>query len=299
MKITFTHEAWKKINTYIKLTDEEISGLGISSMNEAGDEITIRDVRIWKQECTATTTEIIDNKHLIDMVEEYQKEGVPMEDMNVWWHSHADMGVFWSATDQETIDNWFNEKYLVAVVGNKKKEFKGQISLKKPMKLNVDDVAIEYEAEPEPEPTKYEKAILKDIEEKIIEAPVVSYYIKDKGKGKDIPKGSLAPFDNGHDIYQKQTHGMHDEDRVNELRACAVYCACEECEKYIDGKRKKFPFKSHMYDHLDQTWKSLELFNDETMDRQYNMGFNSDWKEEMKWQEKMRKDDKDKLPIVI
>lgn len=273
MKITFTHEAWKKINAYIKLTDEEISGLGISSINKAGDEIIIRDVRIWEQECTAMTTEIIDNKHLIDAVEEYKKEGVPMEDMNVWWHSHVNMDVFWSNTDQETIDNWFNEKYLVAVVGNKKKEFKGQISLKKPFKFNINNVDIEYE--PEPEDSKYEMKILKDIDKKIIE------------KETEIVKWNIK--DNNHDLYQRQTNHMNRLQKKEFLKSCAIYCNCKECKKYIKGKRKKFPFKSHIYDAYDQIWKSIELFNNETMDkRQTNLNFSDDWEQESRWQKHWR-----------
>lgn len=41
---------------------------------------------------------------------------------NFWWHSHVNMGVFWSGTDMDTIRQIGSQGFVVATVFNKKNE---------------------------------------------------------------------------------------------------------------------------------------------------------------------------------
>ena len=162
--IYFTANAWEKINGYIKLADEEISGLGRATI-VAGDVI-VSDVYLWKQENTAASTEIVDHATVFELAEKLEKDGVPMEEMCVWWHSHATMDAFFSGTDKNTIEEWVNDRLLVAVVGNKAGKFAGTIAVKGGiLPYTLENIPVMYY---EPENTTLIEQLKKDIAENVV-----------------------------------------------------------------------------------------------------------------------------------
>jgi hypothetical protein len=48
-------------------------------------------------------------------------------DLKWWWHSHVNMPVFWSGTDEATIKDLGKHGHIVATVFNKKREYKSAI----------------------------------------------------------------------------------------------------------------------------------------------------------------------------
>lgn len=135
MEVRFTDYAWKKINAYIQNCEQEISGLGRATVETDENETIIRvsDVFIWRQEVTGGTTEVHDNNDMFNLGSELVSAGVPMEELCVWWHSHAKMNAFFSGTDQTTIKEWVNNRFLVAVVGNHAGQFKATVAIKQPL----------------------------------------------------------------------------------------------------------------------------------------------------------------------
>ena len=95
-KMSITMEAWIKLMSYIHLVgNNEITGLGRIKDN------TIIDFKIPKQEVTGTTADATD-EDMIALLRE-----IPIEEIDEWeldWHSHVDMQVFMSGTDEDNYE---------------------------------------------------------------------------------------------------------------------------------------------------------------------------------------------------
>lgn len=128
MKLIITPVAHLKLQNYTQLTKYEISGMAKSTIDE-DKNIIVTDVIIFKQECSAANTEIDDEAQAKFLNELMQKEE-RTEDWNIWWHSHCDMGVFWSTTDDATIKNHINgQSYLISLVVNKADDCKARLDI--------------------------------------------------------------------------------------------------------------------------------------------------------------------------
>ena len=122
---------WYKLQAWAQLSyDEdknEISGLMTAIPQEDG-RFLMGDVDILKQENTSVETDID-----ADSVMEYKmKYGMKYNNPNmkfVWWHSHHNMGVGWSGTDINEINQWKNNSFSLALVINLREEYTFRVSL--------------------------------------------------------------------------------------------------------------------------------------------------------------------------
>jgi hypothetical protein len=128
MKITIGLEASKKLKNFVDLTPGEISGLGKSHKTEDGN-IFVDDIILLKQTCSGATTDLDDDAMALAGFK-MMEDGESLEEWNVWWHSHANMNVFWSTTDDNTIQSHIGiQTHLVSIVTNKKEEFKARLDI--------------------------------------------------------------------------------------------------------------------------------------------------------------------------
>lgn len=115
----------QKLKYYVGATKLEISGIGKSEI--INGDIYLRDVIIFKQKCTGASTDL-DEQDMARVQYQMTKAGDDLKNWNVWWHSHANMGVFWSGTDTTTINEHANNgSFLVSLVTNHKGEFKTRV----------------------------------------------------------------------------------------------------------------------------------------------------------------------------
>lgn len=127
MKVIIQHKAAIKLKYFIDLTDDEISGMGKSFIKD--NNIIIQDFIIFNQTCSSVNTDI-DSQGIAKFLYELQKKGERTEDWGLWWHSHADMGVFWSEQDDKTIrEHSGGGSHLISLVSNKKGEFKSRLDI--------------------------------------------------------------------------------------------------------------------------------------------------------------------------
>jgi len=124
MKITIPHRINEQIQFFVDKSDIECSGLGKVITTPEGYLVT--EIVLLKQENTATHTEIDASAVAKALFDLRASQG----GMYFWWHSHVDMGVFWSKTDRDTIEEIGRNGLCVAVVFNKKKEKRGAVWLK-------------------------------------------------------------------------------------------------------------------------------------------------------------------------
>lgn len=119
---------------WIDKCDFEISGLGIIEVIEGIPYVT--DVFLIDQENTATSTDLKPESVNRAMYDRRNDQG----EIKFWWHSHVNMGVFWSDTDKETITELGKNGWFISTVFNKKREYKTAISTFEPFAFMMDDV---------------------------------------------------------------------------------------------------------------------------------------------------------------
>jgi hypothetical protein len=99
------------------------------------------------------------------------KAGEDTSRIKLWWHSHGDLGVFWSTTDEANIQRLANSSYMISIVGNKDRKSLTRIDLYQPFHVTLNDVRTESYY---PEDPELELFCKKEFEVKVIEHQFVS-----------------------------------------------------------------------------------------------------------------------------
>lgn len=131
-EILVSAKALEKIFTYARAVDSEIGGLMI--VDESGEKPLIKDCLLSKQKVSGVEMEL-DPDSLAKMFEEEAlKKKSRIENAKGWWHSHVNMGTFWSSTDDDCFGNMLNTSQVVyGVVITKNGSILGRIDIKTPI----------------------------------------------------------------------------------------------------------------------------------------------------------------------
>lgn len=124
----------EKIMHFVMKANIECSGLGVTEI--VGGNIIVRDIIMVKQRNSAGSTDMEADAVSKAMFHYREHAGT----MNYWWHSHANMGVFWSATDKDTIAQIGAGGMCVASVFNREGKVLSAISCVSPFNLFIDNV---------------------------------------------------------------------------------------------------------------------------------------------------------------
>jgi len=139
-RIFITPEAKTRLDLYIGLAIGEISGLGLVTLVNKQD-FYITEVSLLKQTCTFSDT-VLNPAAIGDYMLSVLERGGDPAKIKLWWHSHADMAVFWSAdTDETTIDG-FKNGWMLSLVGNKNGQFLGRVDIFDPVRVTVDNLQL-------------------------------------------------------------------------------------------------------------------------------------------------------------
>ena len=136
-------QAMAKLRAWTHHAEGEVSGLGLIDVTREGECISsleVTDVFILKQECTSVSTEL-DPGAIGELLVDLSQKGKEHE-LRVWWHSHADMGVFWSSTDDTNIQRLATEDFLVSIVLNKAWETRVRVDWFAPARVTFDDLPL-------------------------------------------------------------------------------------------------------------------------------------------------------------
>jgi len=120
LKVLISPLALTKINYWVQVSTVEISGLGKCKYDANKHAYVVSDAWLLEQENGPTTTDIEATAAAKLLYETRETEG----DLNFWWHSHVNMGVYWSGTDTDTIKEFGDNGYCLATVFNKKNEMR-------------------------------------------------------------------------------------------------------------------------------------------------------------------------------
>lgn len=145
MYISMTPETYQELNTYTQHYEEEVSGCGMVDLikHESGAiEYMITEVYLpGKQDNSGTTTEI-DAEMIHTVMHDLLKSGKDTTRLKMHWHSHADMGVFHSGTDEDNYADLLQSDYLISLVLNRSREILGRIDLAVPFKITASGVPV-------------------------------------------------------------------------------------------------------------------------------------------------------------
>ncbi len=124
MKVFINELVFDKVMHWINKTTDEVSGFGKVVRTDDGFEVV--DVYLLEQECGGAHTDIDGTSLAKLMYRTRDDEG----DLRWWWHSHVNMGVFWSSTDKDTIIDLGKNGWIIATVFNKKEEMRSALAYK-------------------------------------------------------------------------------------------------------------------------------------------------------------------------
>jgi hypothetical protein len=116
----------------------EIGGLGV--VEGAGSNLVITDLFILPQKVSPAETEL-DPAALLDVLQGCVAEGRDPASLCFWWHSHAEMDVEWSETDERTIES-FPGDFMLSVVGNKAGAFAWRLDTLRPTRQVLTDFSV-------------------------------------------------------------------------------------------------------------------------------------------------------------
>jgi len=128
--------AWTKFMTWVELAKGEVSAFGI--VEQRFNRLIVTDFVLLDQVCTSTETDI-DPKALSQLMQDVEDPSM----LRCWAHSHADMKVFWSGTDEATIAGLSNDEWMLSLVVNKDHDAMMRLDVYHPAHIHVDDVVWE------------------------------------------------------------------------------------------------------------------------------------------------------------
>lgn len=123
LQVIIPDATYQKVMYFVRKTNFEISGFAHVVFDPEKKTLTVGEPYLCKQENHATETEMDAQSINKAQFEMFQRG----EQLRWWWHSHVNMGVFWSGTDMSTIEDLGGNGWILATVFNKKAEMKSAL----------------------------------------------------------------------------------------------------------------------------------------------------------------------------
>lgn len=128
VQVRISPKVFSRILGYAQVCSLEISGFaGFNPRTKIIDNL----FPLLDQECSSGETEISEEALEKLALSKWSTRA------NVWWHSHVNMGVFWSGQDDATIEALGRTyPWLISIVVNKKREYKARMDYFYPTRIN-------------------------------------------------------------------------------------------------------------------------------------------------------------------
>lgn len=129
LRVIVADDELDKLEAYCRCCPTEIAAMGYVTNNEDGD-FYVDEVFLVPQEVTGSSVDFL-SKGMVYAVEKAIEEG-RINDLRFCWHSHVNMGAFWSGTDEGMIEDIRDSgpvPWFISLVSNKKGEWKARLDL--------------------------------------------------------------------------------------------------------------------------------------------------------------------------
>jgi hypothetical protein len=137
MKLVIDELVYEKVMHWVNKSNYEVSGLGKVVLDKETNVIRVVDAILLPQENTTTHTDI--DPAAVGKAMFLLKDAPG--DLRWWWHSHANMSVFWSGTDMTTMKDLGMGGWFTATVFNQSNEMKSAFVQSSPVRLIADDIS--------------------------------------------------------------------------------------------------------------------------------------------------------------
>jgi len=148
--ICMSVEVYNELQEYVQHFDSEVSGFGLveQSIEKIEDE-KVKQVRFdivevflpSKQKNSSGYTEP-QEEAIHEIMHKLVQEEKDTNKLRLHWHSHADMGVFHSGTDEDNYETMNNKEWLVSLVLNKDRAILGRVDVYNPVHFSASGVGV-------------------------------------------------------------------------------------------------------------------------------------------------------------
>jgi hypothetical protein len=189
-RIFIASRAYSRLRWYIELCPFEVSGLGTVAPH--GEDLLVTDIILVRQRASDTDTEL-DSQAVADHLLHVLQRGEDPSALRVWWHSHADGDIYWSHTDEETIER-FQIEQLISIVGNRRLNFGCRLDQFSPKRITINNLPLLPLPDESPgDKESLRQQIMAELREKVTlirrEVILVPEVILDPSSTLDIPIG--------------------------------------------------------------------------------------------------------------
>jgi hypothetical protein len=134
-------ESWKRIMDYTTACEVEINGFADVTYNRENKQLVVGQVYpLIKQKADGAEVEIAE-EDMDEFMRGLMEQGITQMP-RLQWHSHVYMTAFFSSVDQELIDSFDNESFMVALVVNKRGEAKATLKICRPIPVQIDNIEV-------------------------------------------------------------------------------------------------------------------------------------------------------------
>lgn len=126
--IHIDQDVFHKIMHWVRKSSNEVSGFGNVVFDPVNKIFRIVDAFLVEQYNNTGTTTELEATDMGRMMFKHRNFGAGA--MKWWWHSHVNMNVFWSGTDESTIRQYGGNGFIVATVFNKREEMRSAVCYK-------------------------------------------------------------------------------------------------------------------------------------------------------------------------
>ena len=138
-------DAWQSILHWIALAgDYEVSGLGLVEEERDEDDrlvgYFVTDVFLPEQENGPASTEL-EPDSVAKLMLEVEEETGASDKLRFWWHYHPrGIGLMWSGTDDECVEELSNGEWFLSTVFNADMACRTRLDLYEPLRITVDQL---------------------------------------------------------------------------------------------------------------------------------------------------------------
>lgn len=298
-EVNIAYPALAKMKQYVEQSNEEIGWLAYVEKDEESGAYTVTNTVLFEQEVTAVTTDL-DEDGLMSYANELIQQGriEELSKVRCWGHSHVNMSVTPSGTDEATFEEYYkNCDFFIRIIANKKGELRldiaepkrgvkftnvkwGVLYPKDMLKLEEErDKKFEELDEIETKINEFDKTYLKQFEDS------VKNEIKDKVKSKTYKKVTpIGSYSRGYNWDSYYDYGYYDDDYNNAGFGHSSYLN-KETEKELEEELNIYDYcTATIYKNTDKEDVKFvdEIFTQKEIDEIVNDGLNR-MKKRYKW----------------
>ncbi len=141
--VRFTQKAYQQMFALTDACPIEISAMGVLATDEQrkewgiDEEFYVLDFHVPDQECTGGST-VMETDSYADLSLELRDQGIKPEQVCVWWHSHVNMGVGHSGTDERQIEDFGFDEVCISIITNKRRDINVRVDIFSPVRYSFE-----------------------------------------------------------------------------------------------------------------------------------------------------------------